>query len=391
MKYNAEATRTLLADAVEREVIPCAAYAVGRGNEVYAKESMGFRSLFPAREAITPHTRFDMASLTKVLSTTMVALRFIEEGRLLLSDPLSRFFTEAELAGAPDGRRDATVFHLMTHTSGITPHIALWNAIPAEVVGTADPDSAVAGVILRSKPFCGVGEQVHYSCMGYILLQRILERIGGKGLDALAKEYVFEPLGMTSTGYLPFGDNRNHPEADAAATELSPLHGYYVRGHVHDENAHFLGGVSGNAGVFSTLEDCVRFAQMLSLRGELPASALERRRLFSPADGARAGDARFLSRRVFDLAVQDYTKGKNESRGLGLQLRPPLPALSAAGDLFAYGSYGHTGFTGTSLYVDADTGVWAVLLTNAVHLGRDKTEFFRVRRLFHNTVMGGLA
>lgn len=369
------ATRALLTDAVTRGVIPCAAFAVGRGEAVYAKESMGFRSLFPVKESITENTRFDMASLSKVLSTTMVALRFIEEGRLLLSDPLSRFFTDRELEGAPDGRRDATVFDLMTHSSGITPHIALWNTVSAEAVGTADLDSAVARVILGSKPLCGVGEQVHYSCMGYILLQKILERISGRSLDRLAIEYVFHPLGMNSTGYLPFGDNQNHPEADVAATELSPLHGYYIRGHVHDENAHFLGGVSGNAGVFSTLEDCVAFAQMLSLRGEIP----------------HGGGKRFLSQRVFDLAVRDYTQGKNESRGLGLQLRPPLPALSAAGDLFSYGSYGHTGFTGTSLYVDARTGIWAVLLTNAVHPGRDKTDFFRVRRAFHNTVMGGIS
>ena len=369
------ATRELIANAVRDGVIPCAAYAVGCGNEVYIRESVGHRSLFPAIEAITPDTRFDMASLSKLLSTTMVALRFVEEGRLLLSDPLSRFFSEEELSECPAGRGDATVFHLMTHTSGISPHVALWREIPHGSVGAPDFDSTVARVILRSAPFCGVGEQVHYSCMGYILLQQILERISGRRLDVLAKEYVFRPLGMTATGYLPFGDNRNKPDCDAAATELSPLHHDYIRGHVHDENAHFLGGVSGNAGVFSTLEDSVRFAQMLSLRGELPASA---------------GQGRFLSRRIFELAVKDYTLGKNESRGLGFQLRPPLPSLSAAGDLFAYGSYGHTGFTGTSLYVDAETGVWAVLLTNAVHLGRDKTAFFRVRRLFHNTVMGAI-
>jgi CubicO group peptidase (beta-lactamase class C family) len=334
------------------------------------RESHGFSSLFPSREEVQVDTLFDMASLTKLLSTSMVALRFMEDGKLLLSDPLSRFFTEEELSGAPEGRASATVFHLMTHSSGITPHIGLWREITPE---SEDFDAAVIRAILRSAPFCPVGEQVHYSCMGYILLQRILERISGKGLDELAREYVFDPLEMKSTGYLPFGSNLNKPACNAAATEFSPLHRYYIRGHVHDENAHFLGGISGNAGVFSTLDDMIRFAQMLSLRGEKPASA---------------GGGRFLSRRMFDLAVTDYTKGKNESRGLGFQLRPPLPALSAAGDLFSYGSFGHTGFTGTSLYVDAETGVWAVLLTNAVHLGRDKTEFFRVRRLFHNAVMG---
>lgn len=363
--------RHLLTDAIDRRVIPCAAYAVGRGNEVFETDSLGYRSVYPQKEEITPDTRFDMASLTKLMSTTMVALRFIEEGKLLLSDPLSRFFTEEELEGAPEGRASATVFHLMTHTSGITPHIALWREIPADQVGTPEFSSLAAHTILRSAPFCGVGEQVHYSCMGYILLQQILERISGERLDVLARKYVYEPLLMSSTGYLPFGSNENKPNCNAAATELSPLHGYYIRGHVHDENAHFLGGVSGNAGVFTTLSDAVRFAQMLSLRGE-----------YHDDTGKR-----FLSRRTFDLAVTDHTKGKNESRGLGFQLRPPLPALSAAGDLFAYGSFGHTGFTGTSLYVDAETGIWAVLLTNAVHFGREKTEFFRVRRLFHNTVI----
>lgn len=367
------ATHELIQNAVGNGNIPCAAYAIGQGGEVFTKKYLGNASLLPSRELLRSDTLFDMASLSKLLSTTMVALRFLEEGRLLLSDPLSRFFTAEELKDAPNGRGDATVFHLMTHTSGISPHIALWRFVPAEVVGTDGFDSAVSKVILSSPPVCKVGEQVYYSCMGYILLQKILERIDGRRLDELARVYVFDPLGMTDTGYLPFVDNQNKPSCNAAATELSAIHGYYIRGHVHDENAHFLGGVSGNAGVFSSLADMTKFARMLSLRGAFPCED---------------GRSHFLSSRMFDLAVTDYTKGMNESRGLGFQLRPPLPALSAAGDLFAYGSYGHTGFTGTSLYVDAETGVWAVLLTNSVHLGRDnRGESFRVRRLFYNTVM----
>ena len=384
---NLHHTHALLEDAVSRRVVPCAAYAVGCGNEIYTTRYLGHRSLFPEQAAITSNTRFDMASLTKLLSTTMIALRFVEEGKLLLSDSLSRFFTEEELLGIPNGRTSATVFHLMTHSSGITPHMALWREIPAYAVGSDGFDSMVARAILRSTPLCGVGEQVHYSCMGYILLQQILERVSGKRLNELAHEYVFEPLAMDSTGYLPFGDNRNKPGCLCAATEFSPLHQYYIQGHVHDENAHFLGGISGNAGVFSTLDDMVTFAQMLSLRGALPAPVLDRKNPSFVREDRERSETRFLSKRVFDLAVADYTKGKNESRGLGFQLRPPLPGLSACGDLFAYGSYGHTGFTGTSLYVDAETGIWAVLLTNAVHLGRDKTDFFRVRRLFHNTLM----
>lgn len=382
---NLSYTHALLSDAIEKGIIPCAAYAVGMGNEVFTAVSSGYLSLHPQAERLQPDTLFDMASLTKLLSTTMVALRFLEEGKLLLSDPLSLFFSEEEMKDIPKGREGVTVFHLMTHTSGISPHIPLWRELSSD----GDIRSETAACILRSAPVCPVGENVHYSCMGYILLQTILERISQKPLDELAREYVFRPLHMNATGYLPFGSNLNKPDCNAAATEFSALHGYYIRGHVHDENAHFLGGVSGNAGVFSSLCDMVTFAQMLSLRGELPSAVMAKRRMSASADGS-GEEARFLSRRVFDLAVKDYTKGKNESRGLGFQLRPPLPALSAAGDLFSYGSFGHTGFTGTSLYVDAETGLWAVLLTNAVHLGRNKTNFFRLRRAFHNSVIGGL-
>ena len=169
MATKAEA---ILTAAVEKGTIPCAAYAIGRGNEIFEMNSLGYASLFPEKETIRADTRFDMASLTKLLSTTMVALKFIEDGKLLLSDPLSRFFTKEELANAPEGRASATVFHLMTHTSGITPHIGLWREIPESAVGGENFQSIVAKTILDSAPFCGVGEQVHYSCMGYILLQQ---------------------------------------------------------------------------------------------------------------------------------------------------------------------------------------------------------------------------
>lgn len=357
MKF--EACDALLRESIEKKIIPSAAYAIGEGRRPLRAEVLGYRTLVPMPEPADRETLYDLASLSKLVATTMIALRLVEEGRLLLSDTLSRFFTADELSGAPVGRADVTVFRLMTHTSGITPHIALWTKLDSP-----DP-SSVAHTILTSPPVCRPGEQVYYSCMGYILLQSILERLTGRRLDELAHEYVFRPLGMTHTGYRPTSDN-------VVTTEYSQLHQCYIKGHVHDENAHFLGGVSGNAGVFSSLGDMARFAIMCATGGELPDA---------PGEW-------FLSPATFAAAVQDYTPGLAESRGLGFQLKPPLPGLSSAGDLMSVGSRGHTGFTGTSLWVDAETGRWAVLLTNAVHLGREKTEFFRVRRLFHNAVMG---
>lgn len=354
----------ILRESIAGNVIPSAAFAIGQGREVLRSGVMGDRTRFPAPEKADRDTLYDLASLSKLVSTTMVALRLVEQGRLLLSDPLSRWFTPAELAGAPEGRADVTVFRLMTHTSGITPHIALWNR-------TETPEqSAVAHIILSSEPFCRPGEQVYYSCMGYILLQIILERLTGRRLDDLAREYVFAPLGMAHTGYCPESDN-------VVTTEYSALYKAYIKGHVHDENAHFLGGVSGNAGVFAPLDDMIRFAVMCSTHGELPGVA------FGTAEG------RLLSPCTFAAAIRDYTPGLAEARGLGFQLKPPLPALSSAGDLMADGSFGHTGFTGTSLWVDAESGLWGVLLTNAVHFGRDKTAFFRVRRAFYTAMAAG--
>ena len=190
--------------------------------------------------------------------------------------------------------------------------------------------------------------------MASILLQKILERATGKPLDVLAKELVFDPLGLRHTTYNPTSDN-------VAATENSVIHNRYVKGEVHDENAYYLGGVSGNAGLFSNLADTSKFAAMLSCRGNTP-------------------HGRFLSEATFATATANYTPGLAEARGLGFQLKPPVPALSAMGDLMSEGSFGHTGFTGTSLYVDAKTGLWVVLLTNAVHFGREKIPVYPHKR-----------
>lgn len=369
---NFDAAVRAVYDGVKSGAAPCAAFAIGRGNEVFVSDAVGYRAYNPEKIPVSRDTRFDLASLSKVVSTTTVALRMIEEGRLLLTDTLSDYFTSEELEGAPDGRAGVTVFRLMTHSSGITPHVMLERFLDAP------DDSRVANVILSSAPFCRPGEQVYYSCMGYILLQKILERLSGKPLDVLASEYVFGPLGMKNTGYVPGPGNADYAPAGPddggfALTEYSKTRGTWICGRVHDENAYFLGGVSGNAGVFTTLDDMIAFSQMCATRGENP----------------RTGKP-FLARSTFDTATVNYTPGLDEARGLGFQLKPPLPGSCACADLMSVGSYGHTGFTGTSLYVDPRDGFWGLLLTNAVHLGREnKGGYFRMRRQFYNAARAG--
>ena len=327
--------------AVREGACPCAVLAIGQKEKVFVKTARG-RLRLPAGPEATAHTRFDMASVTKVLATSMLAFRAVEAGDLCLWDPVSRFFPVGK------DKEAMSILHLMTHTSGLPAHIMLRGEI-------SDPAQAVS-CILNAPLIQPVGKAPLYSCMGFILLGKILEKIYGAGLDALSREMVFKPLGMGRTGYLPAPGN-------IAATELNPETGQALCGVVHDENARFLGGVSGNAGVFSDIDDMIRFASMLACNGLI-------------------SNTPFLSPAMLRAATHNYTPGFDVHRGLGFHLAGT--EANFMGDLFPETSFGHTGFTGTSLAVDPETGFYVILLTNRVHPARENTLLMRVRRQLHN-------
>ena len=324
----------LLDEGFSDGAFPSGALSVGIGADVLATHTWG-----PA----TPHTLYDIASLSKIVSTTMIAFRFIEEGRIRLYDTLERFFP------APPDKKDITILHLMTHTSGIPAHYYISDE-------TDDPADA-ARVILAHPLEQAPGTGPIYSCMGYILLAKILEQLGGAPLDVLAQNYVFDPLGMTHTTYRPTGD--------IAPTERDAATGELLCGVVHDENARFLSGISGNAGVFSDLTDMTRFVQMLVSGGRL-------------ADGTQ-----YLSPAMLRAALVNRTPGPgHEFRGLGFNLAgSPFNFLA---DLMSPSAYGHTGFTGTSIAIDPETGLGMVLLTNRVCPTRANAKLVRLRNLAHN-------
>ncbi len=341
---NFDNTIKLIKQGIEEDIFPCAAFAIGNKSEVFIKDSIGCRSLYPDKEIITDETLFDMASLSKVISTTMVAFKAIELGKICLNDKLEYFFDNCYDKG------EITIQNLLTHTSGIASHIPLWKL-------GIKTDKAL-DTILKNQFAYKTGSEMAYSCMGYIILGKVLEKVLGEPLDVLAKEYVFNPLDMKTATYSPKSNN-------IASTEYSKEFGGYINGVVHDENARFLGGVAGNAGVFCTLDDMIKFSTMLANKGE-----------------------NYLSERMFNTAIQNYTHGFCENRGLGFMLSGDRPCF--AGDLFSEGSYGHTGFTGTSIFVDKITGLYAILLTNRVHFGRENDKIIRFRRLFHNSIWGSL-
>lgn len=328
----------LLEEGLLEGCYPGAVAACGCGDSVFAISCVG--KISNDGPEVNEATRYDMASLSKVIGPTMIALRAIEEGKLTLWDRLERFFPDC-----PEDKKGITIRHLMTHTGGFVP--AFWLSDEAKT-----PDDALRALFAHPLG-TPVGAEVHYSCMGYITLGKILETVYDKPLDVLARERVFEPLGMVNTSYCP--TNREN----IAATEIDKETGTAWQGIVHDENARFLHGVSANAGVFSDIHDMIRFAAMLALEGN-----------------------GYLSRATMEKATA-FQAGNNEvRRGLGFHLAGTPE--NYMGDLMPDSSFGHTGFTGTSLAVDPTTGFYVILLSNRVHPTRENTNLFRFRRRMHN-------
>lgn len=260
-------------------------------------------------------TLFDMASVTKIVSTTMLALIAMDRGLLSPDDPVSRFFA------VPKDKSALKVRHLMTHTIGIG-HKSL--------LPFAGAYSDVQDYILSIPTDIPIGSDVRYSCPGYILLGRIVEKVLGASLDQLTKAYVTAPLGMSSTTFLPDRSldivNAN-PTADAC-------------GLVNDYNCRHLGGVCGNAGLFSNLADMTRFVRAMLHRGEP-----------------------LFSREVYDAATENLTPGMSESRGLGYLYVDDR--YYQTGNLFPYGSVGHCGHTGQSIFWNPDSGLYVIVLSDA--------------------------
>ncbi len=347
----------LVQESVRSGNLAGACLAIGDKEHLYRKETFGYTS-FPVLTGdyttVDSHTAYDMASVTKIMATTMVTLHFLAEGRMDLADMLPDYFGSM----VPQDKQEITLFQLLTHTSGYPAEIRLENFLK--------PGEDVADFLLHQPLSYKPGRQVIYSCMGFILLGKALEIAGGEPLDVLANKLVFDPLGMTHTGYHRL--DRTVETANTAYTERDPLTGDWLVGQVHDENARFLNGVSGNAGVFSDLEDCIRFARMLSGHGTI--------------DGVE-----LLSKRIFNRAISCYTQGFEENRGLGFHLANGH--FSYSGLFFDQNAFGHTGFTGPHILVAPDTGLYVVLLNNRVHPSRERdTGHLRLRRLLHTQVAG---
>ncbi len=330
--------------------IPGAVAAVIRNGIVVGPRAFGWASRNPERIAATPSTIFDMASLTKVVATTPSILVACERGMFRLDDPVSLFVPKF----GTGRKQEITLRHLLTHTSGLPAHIKFW---PMGLRGEEIVEH-ICGLELEqgAEP----GKQVVYSDLGFIMLAEVLHKVSGMRVDEFATREVFRPLGMSDTRFLPPAELRNR----IAATEYRADLGRVMWGEVHDENALALGGVAGHAGLFSTIQDLARYALMWLGQGEWQG-------------------VRILSRATVAAATTEETSA-GERRGLGWMLKPRR--FSSGGDLLSPRAFGHTGFTGTSLWCDPETGTAIILLTNRVHAGREGNGIMRLRARFGNAV-----
>lgn len=347
----ADSVQRVLRAALADSAFPGAYAAIGTRDGLIAELGVG---RLDATDPTTPSasTLWDLASLTKVIGTTSAMVQLVGSGRVLLDTPVVRYLPEWTARGADQ----ITVRQLLSHNAGLPA----WRAFYKE----AETAEEATRQLFATSPDTLPGTRFLYSDLGFILLGKLVERVSGERLQDYDGRHVFAPLGMTETAYLPA--SRLLPRI--APTEVDPWRRRQVRGEVHDENAVRFGGVSGHAGLFSTGRDLTRFARMYLNWGQL--------------DGVRVFDSTTVA--TF-IAVQNPAISQ---RALGWET--PTGGNSA-GRRMSPTAFGHTGFTGTSLWMDPSRGVFVLLLTNRVNPTRENRKIGGVRMALADAVVGALS
>ena len=335
---------------IEQRAFPGAAAAITLSGTLVALRGFGHLTYDAGTPEVTCETIFDVASLTKVLATTAMAMVLYERGQLDLNATVSSHLPDF---GGDGDRARVTVRMLLAHTSGLPAYARLF----ATTTSRAGLVAAACRLPLEAAP----GERTEYSDIGFILLGEILERTAGEPLDRFCADTIFAPLGMARTGFRPPVEWREQipPTEDDRSLPRG-----VVQGEVHDENAWVMGGVAGHAGLFAPAADIARFAECM-WRGGAPVFRDETVALFTAAQPVRSG----------------------YGRGLGWD-RVSQPSQS--GRYFSGASYGHLGFTGTSLWIDPERQLSVTLLTNRTWPKRESQQIKEIRPAFHDAVVEAL-
>lgn len=348
-------------EAIGKGFTPGAVLAFGQQKQRLYCKSFGYSTLLPSPQPMQESTIFDLASLTKVLGTTLLTMKACEAGIVDLDKPLN----EQIPAHFPADKAALTARHLLTHTAGFPPHVPFYRDLLPE---PDDPDAQRRAVLHHARQTPLVyppGTETRYSDLGMILLGELLEEIHGTTLDRLFEKRVGSNLPHTFFVHLdaPLTKAR-HPDEAFAATEECAWRQRLIRGQVHDENAYLLRGVAGHAGLFSTISDLQLLTEMLL--------------------AAAAGESDFLQDTTLKLFTRRQALIPSSSRALGWDT--PSPGASC-GQFFSPHAFGHTGFTGTSIWIDPEEERYVILLSNRVHPSRENTQFVRFRPPLHDLII----
>jgi CubicO group peptidase (beta-lactamase class C family) len=311
--------------------LPGAVVLLGHQDSIIFERAFGNRSVEPELEAMTTDTVFDLASLTKVVATAPSIMLLVQKGLLKLDEPVSKYLPTF----GQSGKKKVTVRQLLVHYSGL----------PADLRQTRRrriTSKNALSRIYQTRLVAPPGQRFIYSDLGFVVLGKIVEKLTGQSLSRFAKEQIFSPLAMTSTSFLPRPDVIHN----IAPTERLK-EGGMLRGHVHDPLASKLGGVAGDAGLFSAAKDLAKFCQMLLQRGSLNGVTV-----FQPDS-------------VVLMTSPQSPEGKADIRGFGWDIQSSYSSVK--GSFFSPTSFGHTGYTGTSLWIDPETQTFLIILTNRVH------------------------
>ena len=349
-RFDAATFDPVVLDGIRAGAYPGAALAIGTADSILYIKGYGHLTWSASSPAVDPQrTLYDLASVTKVVATTSALMVLVDRGRVRLDAPVATYLPEFN---GPETNA-ITVRQLLTHTSGLRADLTV------DTIRGAKDAAALLRVVYAETPRITVGSRVVYSDVNAVLLGEVVRRASGMPLDSFVAHEIFAPLGMTETGF--------HP-ARAVLSRTAPTgvwRGHPIAGVVNDPTAAKLGGMSGNAGVFSTVQDVARFAQFILKRG------------------LSANRSRIVRAATVDTFITRaaWFGGKSEARALGWQAVPTGEEVSSAGTRFGVHSFGHTGWTGTSLWMDPDRGVFVVLLTNRAFQPRTRKPFTTLKRV----------
>ena len=352
-KYKLDFAFAVIDSAIQNKIFPGAQIFISKGEDIIAHKGIGTYTYEQSSSKVDTSSIYDIASITKAMSVVPIVMKLVEKKRLSIRSYVSEYYPDF----ISDYKKDVKIEHLLTHSSGIKGYIQYF-----KIAQINTEDEVIEDIISRDLEF-KPGSKFEYSDLGFILLKDIIEKANRSDFENLTSRWIYKSLGMSSTYFNP----ESYLKDRLVPTEYdSNYRKKMVHGIVHDENAFMIGGVSGHAGLFSNAWDIAIFTKLF------------------------LNDGVWLGKRHFNKStIRKFIRNQNMPKGSDMALGwdTPSPYGSSAGDYFSNNSFGHLGFTGTSVWADKEKEIIIIMLTNRVHPSREKKGIYGIRREFYNRVM----